>query len=91
MMRRVELDVRHIYTVKALHVYLAYMLDFPAHYGRNLDALFDLLSTESEPTAITLLTPAPDGSEVNAYLPRLIDVFQDSMQENAKISFEIKN
>lgn len=89
-MRKIELDARNIQTVKAMHIYLQYRLDLPAYYGRNLDALFDLLSTESETTAITLLGPAPAGSEMEAYMPRLTAVFEDCAQENERIAFEMK-
>ena len=41
-MKTIRLDVTNIGTVKALHVYLAYMLDLPDYYGRNLDALHDV-------------------------------------------------
>lgn len=89
-MRRIELDVRCIHTVKALHVYLAYKLDLPVHYGCNLDALYDVLSTESEQAEITLKGPAAAGSEIESYLPRLISVFEDCAQENSRIAFALK-
>ena len=89
-MRRIELDVRCIHTVKALHVYLAYKLDLPAHYGCNLDALYDVLSTESEPAAITLLGPAAAGCELEGYMAKLVSVFEDCAQENSRIAFTLK-
>ena len=87
-MKRIELEIAHIESVKALHIYLAYMLDLPAHYGRNLDALFDVLSTESEAERIVLRGQAQAGSEVEAYLPKLIAVLEDCAQENDRICFE---
>ena len=47
-MNRIELDVRNIFTVRALHIYLAYRLDLPAHYGKNLDALHDCLTEQKD-------------------------------------------
>ena len=86
-MKRIRLDVTNISTVKALHIYLAYMLDFPAYYGKNLDALHDLLGDIAEPTKSVLVGRAA-GDEMSAYLSRLEHVFEDSAQENGQITFE---
>ena len=47
-MRKIKLDICNIHTVEALHIYLQYMLDFPAYYGRNLDAMYDMLTSCGE-------------------------------------------
>ena len=87
-MKTVRIDVTNIDTVGALHVYLAYMLDLPAHYGRNLDALHDCLSTESEEIRI-LLTGSACSDEMRAYLPRLEKVLCDCAEDNEKIIFDM--
>lgn len=84
-MKTIRLDISHIHTVRALHIYLAYMLDLPAHYGRNLDALHDALGEESDRVHI-VLAGEPESEEMTAYLPRLIRVMEDSAQGN--VSFE---
>jgi len=89
-MRKIELDVRHIQTVKALHVYLRYMLELPAYYGCNLDALADVLGEENEQMRIVLIGPAMQGSELEAYLPRLKKVFEDCTAENSRIICEYR-
>lgn len=38
----------------ALHTALAEGLGFPAWYGRNLDALYDVLTEPTEPTSLTI-------------------------------------
>ena len=86
-MKTIKLDIGNIQTVRALHIYLAYMLDTPAHYGRNLDALRDVLAQESENVRI-LLAGVPASEEMTAYLPRLVRVMEDVDQENARIVFE---
>ncbi|MGN0777038.1 MAG: barstar family protein [Candidatus Ventricola sp.] len=80
-MKTIKLDVTNISTVKALHVYLAYVLDLPAYYGRNLDALHDVLGEICEQTRI-VLTGRPASGEMAAYLPRLARVLEDAAQEN---------
>ena len=46
------LDGREVCSGAAFHSLIAQILGFPAHYGRNLDALYDCL------------TELPDGTEL---------------------------
>ena len=84
-MKTIKLDISNISTVRALHIYLAYRLDLPAHYGRNLDALHDVLGEESEDMHLVLVGE-PASEEMAAYLPRLVRVLEDS--DNAHVHFE---
>ena len=86
-MKTIRLDVSNIETVRALHIYLAYMLDLPAYYGKNLDALYDVLCQESAGVRI-VLAGEPASEEMAAYLPRLVCVLEDSTQENPHVCFE---
>lgn len=88
-MNRIELDVRNIFTVRALHIYLAYRLDLPAHYGKNLDALYDVLTEESRMAAIRIAGTKEAQGELTAYMPKLLRVFEDAARENERISVEI--
>ena len=85
-MKTITLSVENIQTVKALHVYLAYMLEFPAYYGKNLDALHDLLGEISEETRIVLAGEAAS-EEMAAYLPKLERVLRDSAEENGYLVY----
>ena len=84
-MKTIKLDISNISTVRALHIYLAYQLDLPAHYGRNLDARHDVLGEESEDMSL-MLVGEPASEEMAAYLPRLVRVLEDG--ENAHVHFE---
>ena len=84
-MKRIELDVGRIETVRALHIYLQYRLELPDYYGRNLDALHDCLTEITEDTQITLRTKEICG-ETAAYCPKLLRVFEDAAQENAHLT-----
>ena len=86
-MKTIKLDISNIHTAAAMHIYLAYMLDLPAYYGKNLDALHDVLCEESCDLRI-VLAGAPASEEMTAYLPRLMQVMEDSVQENAHVRFE---
>ena len=85
-MRKIKLDICNIHTVEALHIYLQYMLDFPAYYGRNLDALYDMLSQENEQTYIEILHNPQVESETAAYLPKLLRVMEDAAEDNSKLT-----
>lgn len=89
-MRTIELDIRNIHTVRALHVYLRYMLRLAPHYGANLDALHDALCEESEQTHIVLRTGEGMSKEMAAYLPRLAHVIADAAQENDRLRFDLR-
>lgn len=86
-MKTITLDCAHIQTVKALHIYLQYKLGFPAYYGRNLDALHDLLGEIDGETALVLHTQGAQG-EMAAYLPKILRVLEDAAQENPNLTVE---
>ena len=86
-MKTINLDISNIHTARALHIYLAYMLELPAYYGKNLDALHDVLCEESENLRIVLSGNAAS-EEMAMYLPRLVCVMEDCAQENPHVHFE---
>jgi len=86
-MKMIKLNVTNIHTVRALHIYLAYMLELPAYYGKNLDALHDVLGEICERTCI-VLCGQPASEEMSAYLPRLEAVLQDCAAENGALVYE---
>ena len=88
-MKTIKLEFKNIETMRALHIYLQYKLDFPAYYGRNLDALYDLLTEMGEEVGIILLAEGVKGENA-AYLPRLVRVMEDVAQENEKLHIEIR-
>lgn len=87
-MSKVIIDVRNIRTVRALHIYLDYCLDLPAHYGRNLDALYDMLREESRMLCLCIAGADAVQGELAAYMPRLMRVMQDAAQENERLTIE---
>lgn len=86
-MKTIRLNVTNIATAKALQIYLAYMLELPAYYGKNLDALHDVLSEVCEPLRIELVGEACS-DEMHTYLPRLERVVKDCVQENLFLSYK---
>ena len=86
-MKTIELNLTHIHTVRALHIYMQYMLDLPPYYGRNLDALHDVL-TEARILNLRIVTGKDTSPEMAAYLPRLARVLEDAARENESLSVE---
>jgi len=89
-MRKIQLDIRHIHTVKALHIYLQYKLDFPAYYGRNLDALYDMLTQESEPVCIEIAYQQDAEYETTGYFPKLLRVLEDAARDNDRLTIAFR-
>jgi len=73
----VILDGRYMTTRDNAHDHLARQLSLPEWYGRNLDALHDLLTAGVGAETITL-THAEALEELGAYGRRLLQVLQDA-------------
>ncbi len=81
-MRTIWLNGRKMTTIPATHHYLKRKLHLPAYYGNNLDALWDVLSTRSEPVQVTLLFRDQVGQNLGSYSTALRQVFQDAAAAN---------
>ena len=89
-MQDIQLDITSFEEKIPLHRYLREKLGFPFYYGGNLDALFDELSSITEPTHITLCySTLPQGKMVD-YTPRLLTVFGDASRENYNLKLTVR-
>ena len=79
-MRTVVLDFNDFKTREEVHSFLALHLDFPDYYGKNLDALYDVLVSEDRPTNLLILSAGKDW-EVG-----FLSVFRDAAEENPHFS-----
>lgn len=89
--QQVVLDGALMTSKEAAHAHLRQKFDFPDYYGNNLDALWDLLSTWSDPLFVRLIHSESLYQSLGAYGVQLISVFTDVIQENSKIQFEISH
>lgn len=87
-MRRITLDGKLMTTRECTHHYLEAMLDLPEYYGKNLDALWDLLSFESRPTKIYVIHPQNIIRNLGDYGAELIEVLIEVDQEKGKVQVE---
>lgn len=70
----------------ALHTALAEGLGFPAWYGRNLDALYDLLTEAAEPVTLTIYDWDSLAEALGEKAASLHRVLQDAGQENKALT-----
>lgn len=82
-------DLTNIETPEALQVYLGYVLGAPEWYGRNLDALYDVLTETARPTRLRVLPPARPNAAMAAYMRRLARVLRDAAEACPAFSFEL--
>ena len=55
--KNIRIDFTAIAGITDAHLRIAEALQFPDHYGKNLDALFDCLAEICNPVAVTLCRP----------------------------------
>ncbi len=83
-MKKYMLDLREYQEVDAIHDYIAGMMDFPAYYGKNLDALFDVLTDIREYSCIVIRYKP--GKDIERFIRKLIGVFAEAEEENERLA-----
>ena len=84
-MKNAYLNGRQIQSREDLHDELKRQLEFPDYYGANLDALYDLLTAESEETCLYLLFEDDLEENLGSYYKRLLYTLEDVCEENDNI------
>ncbi len=69
-----------------LHNTIAWQLQFPDYYGRNLDALWDLLSAWSTPLTIELTNAEVLLQHLGDHGESVLQLFQEAAEENDRIT-----
>lgn len=81
-METILLDGAQMTTRGAAHAYLAARLGFPAWYGKNLDALYDLLTERGEPLRLQLRHREALEAALGGYGTALLETIQDAAEKN---------
>ena len=81
----VVLDGKAMIDRMSAHSHLAQRLELPSYYGRNLDALYDVLSEISEETELVLTDPAAVVDQMGKYGEALLATMQEAAEENPKL------
>ncbi len=79
-MKEISLDGKYLQRTEAGHLYLMKMFDFPQYYGKNMDALYDLLTEIAGPIIIRI----ENSEAMDAQMRR---VFQDAALDNEEVLF----
>ena len=81
------IDCRELVSRAAAHDCVARVFSLPAGYGRNLDALYDVL-TSLPPCRVTLAGTSCLYPLLGAYAEKLLSVFRDAARENPNIQIQ---
>lgn len=84
-MKRIILNGKRMITREVTHAYLKRKFSFPDYYGRNLDALWDLLSTTAKETEIVFVHAKRVPENLGPYGVSLLKVFEDLEAENRRV------
>lgn len=84
-----ELDGRLMYDRRAAHDHLRERLNFPEYYGRNLDALYDLL-TDCGQLTIVLHHPESMEAALGAYSAMLLETLEQAAASNPYLEFAVQ-
>ena len=85
---KLTLDGAVIPDRETLHTTLASLLRLPDYYGRNLDALYDCLTSLPEETSLVLEHPAALEQALGGYARAFFRVLQDAARENPRFHTE---
>ena len=86
----ITLDGRAMTDRPAAHSHLADRLELPTYYGRNLDALYDVLSEIGDDTEITLENPAAVIENLGKYGEALRGTLQEAAESNPHLTIILK-
>ena len=85
------LDGRIMTDREALHTHLAEKLSLPDYYGRNLDALFDLLSVYPQSAEIVLVHADVMIAALGRYGHGVLKTMVDASRANPNLEFTLSN
>ena len=82
-----RIDAAALTGVGQVHDRLSADLGFPDYYGRNLDALWDVLTGDLEgPAMIEIEAAAAGRARLGPDFDRLLEVLKDAATENAALT-----
>jgi len=85
-----ELDGRLMTDRGAAHDHLQAQLALPSYYGRNLDALYDLLTESTAPMTILVTHWAELEQNLGHYAAALLDTLYDAAKENQSLTIQVQ-
>lgn len=86
-METIFLDGNKMTSKCEAHKYIKEVLNFPDYYGENLDALWDMLSVNSEMVSIFLLHEEELYENLGEYGKLIVELFHEAADSNSTIQF----
>lgn len=84
----IQLDGKLITSKAALHDLLQQSFSFPDYYGRNLDALYDLLTEISVPTEIQIINVDMLQQQLGAYGAAFLVTLHQAAENSPHLNIE---
>jgi ribonuclease inhibitor len=86
MKKRCELDWARLHSADAVYDALQAQLGLPGHFGRNLDALWDVLTTDLPgPLEIELKNASSGTPALQPFIARLAALLRDAAQQRSDL------
>ena len=86
----IMLDGKAMVDRPAAHSHLAQRLDLPTYYGRNLDALYDVLTEIGTDTELILEDPAAVVENLGKYGEALLGTMQEAAEANPHLIITLR-
>ena len=85
----IELDGREMTDRQRTHDYLAAQLQLPSYYGRNLDALYDLLTDRGEELEIRLMHADAMKAQLGTYGIKLLHTLLEAENDHLPLTVTV--
>ena len=85
------IDLSEVKNKEELHDVLQEALPLPEYYGRNLDALYDVLTCIAEPVEIRLLNTEAAEAPDRGYIQSFLEVCKDVHEDNPLVTFSFED
>ncbi|MBQ4090093.1 MAG: barstar family protein [Clostridia bacterium] len=83
-----RIDGKQMHTRQEAHDEIARAMEFPEYYGRNLDALWDMLTSTAGSAVLTDVSGMLNA--LGSYGCRLLKTFYDAAEENSRFDFRVE-
>lgn len=89
-MKVLQINGEYMRTKKSMYTHLIRVFSFPSYFGNNLDALWDQLNEENEPTVIKVLNTNVILEDLGSYGEQLIRLLKKLEEENRNYTIHFK-
>lgn len=88
-MTEIYLDGSEFESAREVHEFLAEELELPSWYGKNLDALYDMLTELCEDTRIVVKLSGVKDEKLLDYFQRMAEVMEDAADVSEYLEVEV--